>query len=93
MITPKKSRKKFLRFGIIKIEKDEFPHYKSPFFSENVDTDKVLVSKKYSFSEKKKKKKKNVYTSLVTCNGSYKITPFSIILLKTSACVKCFDGC
>ena len=58
MITPKKSRKKFLRFGIIKIEKDEFPHYKSPFFSENVDTDKVLVSKKYSFSEKKKKKKR-----------------------------------
>ena len=93
MITPKKSRKKFLRFGIIKIEKDEFPHYKSPFFSENLDTDKVLVSKKYSFSEKKKKKKKNVYTSLVTCNGSYKITPFSIILLKTSACVKSFDGC
>ena len=90
MITPKKSRKKFLRFGIIKIEKDEFPHYKSPFFSENVDTDKVLVSKKYSFSEKKKKK--NVYTSLVTCNGSYKITPFSIILLKTSACVKSFAG-
>ena len=62
MITPKKSRKKFLRFGIIKIEKDEFPHYKSPFFSENVDTDKVLVSKKYSFSEKKKKKQKKTYT-------------------------------
>ena len=56
-----KTDKEILTFGDIEIEILKFYHHKSPSFLEDIDNEKVLVSKKTSFS------KKAVCTLLVTC--------------------------
>ena len=45
--------KKELTIGDIEIEKNKFYRHKSPAFLEDVDIEKVLVSKKIFSSEKK----------------------------------------
>ena len=45
--------KEILMFGDIEIEKNKFYHHKSPESLRDVDIEKVLVSNKTSFSEKK----------------------------------------
>ena len=56
------------------------------FFLGDVDIEKVLVSNKISFGEKN-------YKYFISClyNGN-KIKPLNIMLLKTSAYVKRYDG-
>ena len=44
--------KEVLTFGDIEIEKNKFYHHKSPTFLEDVDIEKVSVSKKISSGEK-----------------------------------------
>ena len=45
--------KEILTFGDIEIEKKKFYRHKTPILGGDVDTEKVLVSKKISFGEKK----------------------------------------
>ena len=42
-----------LSFGVIKIEKNRFDCHKATIFFKNVDIEKVLVSNKISFGDKK----------------------------------------
>ena len=66
--------KEILTLGNIQIEKkktNKFYHHKTPILLEDVETGKVLVSDKISFS------KKNVSTLLVTCT----------IIIKLSHCI------
>ena len=53
--------KEILTFGNIEIEKNKFFRNKIPFHLRDVDIEKVLVSSKISFGEKK-----TIYTLLVT---------------------------
>ena len=48
-----KMSKNFLRFGDIEIKKNNFSPHLGPIFKKDVDIEKVLVSKKNSFTEKK----------------------------------------
>ena len=59
---------------------------KSQFFLNDVDTDKMLVSNKVSCNEETYK-----YT-IGYKDDDHKIKPSCIILWKTSAYVKCYDG-
>ena len=45
--------KEILRFGNIEIEKNKFLRHTAPIFLGDVDIEKVLVSNKISFGEKK----------------------------------------
>ena len=45
--------KEILMFGNIEIEKNKFYCNKAPVFLKDVDIEKLLVSKKISFGEKK----------------------------------------
>ena len=65
--------KEILTLGNIQTEKkaNTFYHHKTPILLEDVETGKVLVSDKISFS------KKNVSTLLVTCT----------IIIKLSHCI------
>ena len=45
--------KEILTFNNIQIEKSKFYRHKTPIFLEDVDIQKVLVSSKISFGEKK----------------------------------------
>ena len=45
--------KEILTFGDIEIEKNKFYANKTPIFLQDVDIEKVLVSNKISFGEKK----------------------------------------
>ena len=78
--------KEILKFGNIEIEKNKFYRHKSPIYLGDVDTEKVLVSKKISFGEKYYK-----YLSGCLYNGN-KVKPLNIMLPKTSANVKSYDG-
>ena len=72
--------KEMLTFGNVEIEKDEFYHHKGPVLLKNVDIEKVLVSNKVSFGG---------------INYKYFIGYLynhHVILLKTSAYVKSYDG-
>ena len=53
--------KEILTFGDIEIEKNNFYHYKSPMFLDDVDIEKILVSNKIFSAEKA------INTLLVTC--------------------------
>ena len=76
--------KEFLTFGNIEIEKNKFYHHKTIFLGDvNIE---VLVSEKISFGEKNYK-----YFIGYLYNGN-KVKPLNIMLPKTSAYVKSYDG-
>ena len=77
--------KEILTFGNIEIEKNKFYRHKTPVPLRDVDIQKVLVSNKISFGEKKYKH------FIGYLHNDYKIKPLHIMLLKTSACVKGYD--
>ena len=71
-------------FGDVEIEKHKFHQYKSPIFLEDVNIDSVLVSYKISFGKKCYK------YFLAFCMMIIK--PLHIILPKTNAYLKSYDG-
>ena len=78
--------KEILTFGDIKIEKNKFYRYKTPLLSGDVDIEKVFVSNKISFGEKSCK------CFIWYLHNDNKVKPLHIILPKTSAYVKSYDG-
>ena len=78
--------KEILTFGDIEIENKIFYHHKSPIFLGDVDIKKVLVSNKTSGG-------KNFIKYFIgsLCNGN-KVKSLNIMLPKTSAYVKSYDG-
>ena len=78
--------KKKLTFGDIEIEKDKFYHNRSPIFLKDVDIEKVLVSSKISSGEK------NYKYFIGYLYNDRKVKPLHIMLPKTSADVKNYDG-
>ena len=81
-----KMDKDILMFGNIEIEKNKFYNPKTPIFFEDEDIEKVLVCNKISFGEKNSK-----YFIGYLYNGN-KVKPLNIMLLKTCAYVKSYDG-
>ena len=77
--------KEILTFGDIKIEKQIY-HHKSPIFMKIVDTEKELVSNKISSGEKNHK------YFIGYLYNDHKVKPLHIMLPKTSAYVKRYDG-
>ena len=78
--------KKILMFGDIDIEKYKFYRHKTPIFFKDIDIKKVLVSSKISFSEK------NYKYFIGYLYNDHKVKPLHIMLPKTSANVKSYDG-
>ena len=78
--------KKSLRLGDIEIEKNRFYLHKSHVPLRYVDIEKVLVSKKISFGEKNSK------YFIGYLYKDHKVKPLYIMLPKTSAYVKSYDG-
>ena len=78
--------KGILTFGNIEIEINKFYHHKTLIFLGDVDIEKVLRSNKISLGEKSYK-----YFIGYLCNGN-KVKPLKIMLPKTSAYVKSYDG-
>ena len=78
--------KEALTFEDIEIEKNKFYHHKTPIFWGDVDIEKVLVSKKICFDEKSYK-----YFIGYLYKGN-KINSLNIMLPKTRAHVKSYDG-
>ena len=78
--------KKFLTFGDIEIEKNEFYPNKILIPLRDVDIEKVSVSNKISFCEK------NYKYFIGYLHNDKKVKPLHIIIPKTSAYVKSFDG-
>ena len=70
-------------FEDIEIEKNKFYRNKTPIFKKDVDIEKVLVSNKIFFGEKK-----TINTSLVTFIMTIKLNHYIIMLPKTSTYVK-----
>ena len=81
-----KMGKKILTFGDIEIEKTEFYRNKILIPLTDVDIEKVLTSNKISFCEK------NYKYFIGYLYNDKKVTPLHIIIPKTSAYVKIFDG-
>ena len=73
-------------FGNIDIRKNKLYRHKTPIDLGDVDIEKVLVSKKISFGENNYK-----YYIVYLQNGN-KVKPLNIMLPKTSAYVKSYDG-
>ena len=71
---------------ILKLKKNKFYHHKTPILLKDVDIEKVLVFNKISFGEKSYK-----YFIGYLYNGN-KVKPLNIMLPKTSAYVKSYDG-
>ena len=78
--------KETIMVGNIETEKQNFLCYKSPIFLEDVDIDNVLVSDKISSG------KRNYRYFIGYLYDDYKIKPLHIMLPKTSAYVKSYDG-
>ena len=78
--------KEILTFGDIEIEKSKFYRHKSPVPLRDIDIEKVLVSNKISFGEK------NYKYFIGYLYNNHKVKPLHIMLLKTSAYVKSYDG-
>ena len=78
--------KETLTFGSIKIEKNKFYHHRTPIFLGDVDIEKVLTVNKISLGQ-------NNYRHFIfyLYNGN-KVKPLNIMLPKTSAYVKSYDG-
>ena len=75
-----------LTFEDIKLEKKNFYHHKSLIFLKDVDTEKILVSSKIFSGEK------NYKYFIGYLHNVHKVKPLHIILPKTSAYVKSYDG-
>ena len=75
--------KEILTFGDIEIE--NYRH-KTPILLGNVDIEKVLVSNKIYFGEK------NYKYFIGYLYNDHKVKPLNIMLPKTSAFVKSYDG-
>ena len=86
LLSHKKMGKEILTFGDTEIEKNNFYHNKTPFSLRDVDIEKELVSNKISFGVKNYK-----YFIGYFCNDN-KVKPLHIMLPKTSAYVKSYDG-
>ena len=80
--------KEISMLGDIQIEKNQFWnfHYESPIFLRDVNIENVLVSNKISFSEK------NYKYFISYLYDDYKFKPLHIMLPKTKAYVKIYDG-
>ena len=81
-----KNCKEILTFGDIEIEKNKFYRNKIPILLKDVDIEKVLVSNKISFGEK------NYKYFIGYLYNDCKVKPSNILLPKTSAYVKSYDG-
>ena len=68
------------------MKKKKFYRHKTPTFLGDVDLEKVLVSNKIYFGEKNYK-----YFNGYLHNGN-KVKPLNIMLSKTTACIKSYDG-
>ena len=75
-----------LTSGDIKIEKYKFYPHKTPIFLKDLDIENVLVSNKISFAEK------NYKYFIGYLYDNHKVKPLHIMLPKTSAYVKSYDG-
>ena len=75
-----------LTFGNIEIEKNKFYHHKNLILLGDADIEKVLVSNKISFGEK------NYKYFIGYLYDSDKVKPLHIMLPKTSAYVKSYEG-
>ena len=73
-------------FGDIEIEKFKFYRHKTPILLGNVDIEKVLVSNKIYFGEK------NYKYFIGYLYNDHRVKPLNILLPKTSAYVKRYDG-
>ena len=78
--------KDILTFGDIEIEKNKFYRRKLPVPLRDVDIEKVLVSNKISFGEK------NYKYFIGYLHNNHKVKPLNIMLPKTGAYVKSYDG-
>ena len=78
--------KEILTFGDIGIEKNKFYSHKSLVPLRDVDIVKVLVSKKISFNQKSHK------YFIGYLHNHHKVTPLHIMLPKTNAFIKSYDG-
>ena len=78
--------KEILTFGDTEIKKIKFYRHKSPIFLKDVDIEKVLVSNKISFGGK------NYKYFIGYLYNDNKVKPLHIMLPKTSAYVKSYDG-
>ena len=78
--------KKKLTFCEVEVEKDKCYCHKSPIFSEDADHEKVLVSIKISAGGI------NYKYCIGYLYNDYKVKPLHIMLPKTTACVKSYDG-
>ena len=75
-----------LTFEDVEIEQNKFYCHKAPIFLEDVDIEKVLVSNKISFGAK------NYKYFIGYFYNANKVKPLNIMLPKTSAYVKSYDG-
>ena len=73
-------------FGDIEITNNKFYQSKTPVFLKGIDIEKVLVSNKISFSEK------NYKYFIGYLYDDHKVKPIHIMLPKTNAYVKTYDG-
>ena len=78
--------KEILTFGDNEIEKNKFYRNKTAIFKKVVDIEKVLVSNKISFG------KINYKYFIGYLYNNDKVKPLNIMLPKTSAYVKSYDG-
>ena len=78
--------KEILTFGNIEIEKNKCSRHITPIFLRDVDIEKVLVSNKISFGEK------NYKYFIGYFDNANKVKPVNIMLPKTSAYVKSYEG-
>ena len=78
--------KEILAFCHIEIEKNKFYRHKSLTFLKDVDIEKLLVSKRISFGEK------NYKYFIGYLYNDDTVNPLHIMLSKTSAYVKSYDG-
>ena len=75
---------KIIKFGDIEIRKQKFHQRKGPISIENIDINKIVVSTKVSFGEKR-------FKYFIGYNDAKKIKPLCIFLAKMSAYGKDFD--
>ena len=78
--------KEILTFLDIEIEKNKFYRHKTPILLRDVDIEKVLISNKVSCGEK------NYKYFIGYLYNDHKVKPLHIMLPKTSAYVKSYDG-
>ena len=78
--------KEILTFEDIETEENKFYNHKTPTFLGDVDIEKVLVSSKISFGGK------NYKYFIGYFYNDNKVKPLNIMLPKTSAYVKSYDG-